>query len=310
MRVLVTGGAGYIGSGVVEELIRAGHGAAVYDSSVQGAPRGGARPRRRPSSMRTCSTREAAFARRFLESTPSCTWRQIRWWASRSPNPRSTTATTSSARSRCSRPCARSGVRAARLLLHLRDLRRARPHADRPRTTRSEPINPYGATKLAFEQALADYARRLRPAARQPALLQRRRREPGRRLGEDHDPETHLIPLVLQAGVGAAADSTVFGDDYPTPDGTCVRDYIHVSDLARRTCSRSRPWPAGARRRVQPGLRRRGLHREAGDRRSARSLRPRHPRPHRPPTAWRSGDPRGQLRAHRRRAGFPAAVAG
>ena len=62
-----------------------------------------------------------------------------------------------------------------------------------------------------------------------PALLQRRRRH--RALGEDHDPETHLIPNVLLAATGGA-ELTVFGDDYPTPDGTCIRDYIHVADLA------------------------------------------------------------------------------
>ncbi len=56
-------------------------------------------------------------------------------------------------------------------------------------------------------------------------------------LGEDHDPETHLIPLVLQVALGQRPDITVFGDDYPTPDGTCIRDYVHVDDLAPRT------WP-------------------------------------------------------------------
>jgi UDP-glucose 4-epimerase len=56
--------------------------------------------------------------------------------------------------------------------------------------------------------------------------------DPEARIGEDHDPETHLIPLALDAAMGRRADIAIFGDDYPTPDGTCVRDYIHVDDLA------------------------------------------------------------------------------
>jgi UDP-glucose 4-epimerase len=56
--------------------------------------------------------------------------------------------------------------------------------------------------------------------------------DPDGEIGEDHDPETHLIPLVLDAAMGRRPHITIFGDDYPTPDGTCVRDYVHVSDLA------------------------------------------------------------------------------
>ena len=72
--------------------------------------------------------------------------------------------------------------------------------------------------------------RRARPGRDQPALLQRRRRL--RRLGERHATETHLIPLVLQVALGLREEISVFGDDWPTPDGTCIRDYIHVRDLA------------------------------------------------------------------------------
>ena len=95
------------------------------------------------------------------------------------------------------------------------------------------PINPYGNTKLAVEHALADYADRLPVRLLRPALLQRRRgRRRTARIGEDHDPETHLIPLVLQAALGKRPHVEIFGTDYPTPDGTCIRDYIHVDDLA------------------------------------------------------------------------------
>ena len=93
------------------------------------------------------------------------------------------------------------------------------------------PTNPYGDTKLAFERALAWYdgAHGLRYAS----LRYFNAAGATRHNGEQHDPETHLIPNVLNAARGRAEAVQVFGSDYPTPDGTCVRDYIHVSDLAR-----------------------------------------------------------------------------
>ena len=71
-----------------------------------------------------------------------------------------------------------------------------------------------------------------RAALAPPALLQRRRGRPERPVGEDHEPETHLIPLAIGAALGTRPPLTVFGADYPTPDGTCIRDYVHVTDLA------------------------------------------------------------------------------
>ena len=93
------------------------------------------------------------------------------------------------------------------------------------------PTNPYGETKLAFERALRWYGR----AHGLSSVSLRYFNAAGatERNGERHDPETHLIPLVLQAAAGDLAEITIFGDDYPTRDGTCVRDYIHVADLAR-----------------------------------------------------------------------------
>jgi UDP-glucose 4-epimerase len=96
-----------------------------------------------------------------------------------------------------------------------------------------QPINPYGRSKLMIEQVLADCAlaygmqsvclRYFNAAGAHPEAL----------LGERHDPETHLIPLVLQAASGRQPHITVYGRDYDTPDGTCIRDYIHVMDLAQ-----------------------------------------------------------------------------
>ncbi|OPZ96165.1 MAG: UDP-glucose 4-epimerase [Planctomycetes bacterium ADurb.Bin412] len=94
------------------------------------------------------------------------------------------------------------------------------------------PTNPYGATKLALEEAMRwyDQAYGLRYATLR--YFNAAGADPAGEIGEDHDPETHLIPLALNSAVGLIPHLEVFGADYPTPDGTCVRDYIHVSDLA------------------------------------------------------------------------------
>lgn len=95
----------------------------------------------------------------------------------------------------------------------------------------TQPTNPYGETKLAFEKILSWYQRAY--GLRFVSLRYFNAAGATQRNGEKHSPETHLIPLVLQAAKGELPFLSLFGDDYPTPDGTCIRDYIHVSDLAR-----------------------------------------------------------------------------
>ena len=94
------------------------------------------------------------------------------------------------------------------------------------------PINPYGHSKLAAEQMIADFAKAHDLRAAVLRYFNAAGADPGGELGECHDPEAHLIPLAMKAVTGDAPPLTMFGDDYPTPDGTCIRDYIHVSDLA------------------------------------------------------------------------------
>jgi UDP-glucose 4-epimerase len=93
------------------------------------------------------------------------------------------------------------------------------------------PTNPYGETKLAFERALQWYSRAY--GLQYTSLRYFNAAGASERFGEMHDPETHLIPAILQAASGKRKDVEIFGDDYPTRDGTCVRDYVHVIDLAR-----------------------------------------------------------------------------
>jgi len=95
-----------------------------------------------------------------------------------------------------------------------------------------DPGSPYGESKLMIERTLhwADRIHGLRSACLR--YFNAAGADPDGRAGEDHDPETHLIPLVIDAALGRRADIAVFGSDYDTPDGTCIRDYIHVTDLA------------------------------------------------------------------------------
>ena len=109
-------------------------------------------------------------------------------------------------------------------------------HVPIPETCPQSPINPYGWSKLHVEHMLADVGRACVKSARPFAYAALRYFnvagcDPDGMLGEDHDPETHLIPVVLQAALGLREGVTIFGTDYPTPDGTCIRDYIHVDDL-------------------------------------------------------------------------------
>lgn len=105
------------------------------------------------------------------------------------------------------------------------------PAALIPETAVPSPTNPYGATKLAVERMIADHAAAYGLRAVVFRYFNVAGADPDGLIGEDHRPETHLVPLVLDAAAGARPAITVFGDDYPTEDGTCVRDYVHVADL-------------------------------------------------------------------------------
>jgi UDP-glucose 4-epimerase len=101
-----------------------------------------------------------------------------------------------------------------------------------PEDHSQNPINPYGASKAMVERILKDYAMAYGFHHAILRYFNAAGADLAGRIGEWHDPETHLIPLVLRAGLGQAGPVTILGTDYETPDGTCIRDYIHVSDLA------------------------------------------------------------------------------
>lgn len=101
-----------------------------------------------------------------------------------------------------------------------------------PETHPRTPINPYGRSKSMIEEILNDYHAAYGLQSFSLRYFNAAGADPGGEIGERHDPETHLIPLILQTASGQRESISVFGRDYDTPDGTCIRDYIHVSDLA------------------------------------------------------------------------------
>jgi UDP-glucose 4-epimerase len=225
MKLLVTGGAGYIGSVVGSQLVAAGHEVVVLDSLLTGhadAVPDGAR-------FVEAGLEEAAevldptfdavlhFAARSLVGE-SVSEPQLYWWN----NVVGTLRLLDAMRA--------AGVR--RLVFSSTAATYGQPEVSIiTEDTPAVPINPYGQSKLAVDHALAGEAR-----AHDLAAVSLRYFNVGGALGrhgERHDPETHLIPNVLMVPAGRRDAVDVFGTDYPTPDGTAVRDYLHVEDLGR-----------------------------------------------------------------------------
>jgi UDP-glucose 4-epimerase len=229
MRVLVTGGAGYIGSVVTEELVKDGHEVVVYDNlskGHRGAVVDGAdfvegdllevdKLRQTLKDKRTDAVIHMAASSLVGESVEN----PAKYY--------------------------HNNVVAGLVLLDaMRDCGIARIVFSSTAATYGEPesqpifesaptnpTNTYGETKLAFERAMHWYERA--HGLRYASLRYFNAAGASEKCGEDHDPETHIIPITLQAAAGKRAHVEIFGEDYPTPDGTCIRDYIHVIDLAR-----------------------------------------------------------------------------
>jgi UDP-glucose-4-epimerase GalE len=221
MRVLVTGGAGYIGSHTVRLLLARGHDVWVYDNLSAGHRAAVPADRLHVGDLGEAAQLDQLLLERRIEAVVHFAAFTYVGESVREP----------------ARYYQNNVVHTLTLMECLRRLgigrfvfsSSAATYGVPERMPITEempqrPINPYGQTKLIIEHALADYAAlRYFNAAGASA---------DGTIGEDHDPETHLVPLVLQAIQGRRPHIEVFGTDYPTPDGTCVRDYIHVEDLA------------------------------------------------------------------------------
>jgi UDP-arabinose 4-epimerase len=229
MRVLVAGGAGYIGSHTCKALAAAGHAPIVYDNLHTGhewAVKWGPFER---GDLNDAATLSAVIRRHRPEAIinfaalayvgesnlePTLYYRNnVAGMVTLLEVMRAHDLT----RLVFSSSCATYGI-PARLPIT----------EDMPQN----PINPYGRSKLVGEMMLRDACAAHGVAAVALRYFNAAGADAAGEIGEEHDPETHLIPLVLQAAAGRIPDISIFGTDYPTEDGTCIRDYIHVSDLA------------------------------------------------------------------------------
>ena len=229
-RFLVTGGAGYVGSHVVAALRRRGEQVVVLDNLSQGhraAVPDGVR-------LVVADLADAAAVDRVLAQGP---WHAVLHFASLSlvgesmREPYRYFTENAGTAIFLIDACVRHGVR--RFVLSSSANVYGNPvDVPIPETAAINPHSPYGESKRMIERALhwADRIHGLRSATLR--YFNAAGASPGGTLGEDHDPETHLIPLVIAAALGRRPEIVVFGKDYPTPDGTCVRDYVHVDDLA------------------------------------------------------------------------------
>ena len=229
MRVLVTGGAGYIGSVVTEELVNDGHEVVVYDNLVKGhreAVVAGARTVE--GDLLDAATLRQTLKDHRVEAVIHMAAHSLVGESSEHP----------------SKYYHNNVVAGLVLLDTMRECDITRIVFSSTAATYGEPLsqpiyetapnnptNPYGESKLAFEKAMYWYERAY--GLKYVSLRYFNAAGASEKCGEDHDPESHIIPIALQAAAGKRPYVEIYGDDYPTPDGTCLRDYIHVIDLAR-----------------------------------------------------------------------------
>lgn len=229
MRVLVTGGAGYIGSVVVEELLSDDHQVVVYDNLAKGHRQ--SVPANVPFIEADLLDRERlieAFREHQIEAVIHMAADSLVGESVQQPDKyyRSNVVAGLSLLD----ALRHAGVK--RLVFSSTAAVYGEPEKQPiEETDLTNPTNPYGETKLTFERALRWHESAY--GIHYASLRYFNAAGATDRCGEWHDPETHLIPLVLQAATGRREHVEIFGEDYPTRDGTCVRDYIHVVDLAR-----------------------------------------------------------------------------
>jgi len=229
VNVFVTGGAGYIGSHVVRLLLEAGHRVRVYDNLSEG--HAAAVPEE------TLVRGDLMDAQRLVEALDEgfdCVMHfAAHCYVGESMiNPEKYYITNVVAGLRLLTAMRQAGVR--RIVFSSSAATYGEPEQI-PITEEhpQNPINAYGQTKLDFEHALGFYAGAYGLGYASLRYFNAAGAAPDGAIGEDHDPETHLVPVVLQVALGQRKSVQIFGTDYPTRDGTCVRDYIHVCDLAQ-----------------------------------------------------------------------------
>ena len=228
-RILVTGGAGYIGSHTVRRLLADGHDVTVLDSLVYGHRAAVPADRLVVGDIGDAPALDRLFAEKRVEAVVH--FAAFAYVGESVTDPAKYYANNLVGSLALLDACRRHGV--TKFVFSSTCATYGTPErVPIAEDTPQRPINPYGNTKLAFERALADYAGAYPFGFCALRYFNAAGASPDGTIGEDHDPETHLIPLVIDAATGRRPAVRVFGTDYPTPDGTCVRDYIHVDDLA------------------------------------------------------------------------------
>lgn len=230
MRILVTGGAGYIGSHAVRQLLAGGHEVTVYDSLEHGHRQAVPAANLVVGDLRDIDHLDNLLVVNRIEAVIH--FAAFAYVGESVTHPAKYYTNNLLYSLQLLDRCRRNGV--GKFVFSSTCATYGVP--DTVPITEDEkqlPVNPYGNTKLAFERALADYAGAYPFGFCALRYFNAAGAAADGTIGEDHTPETHLIPLVFQAATGKIPHVTVFGTDYPTPDGTCVRDYIHVDDLAR-----------------------------------------------------------------------------
>src|SRR5262249_39945065 len=228
MRILVTGGAGDIGSHTVQLLLGPEHDVLVYDNPVPGPPAPAPAPRPLVADLKDVDRVDHVLIAHRIEAVVhfaahcyvgESVTDPARYYQNNLVNSLNLLERMRRAgvkRMVFSSSCATYGLPERQPITE-----------DMPQ----KPVNPYGNTKLAFERTLSDYASAYGMRYTALRYFNAAGASADGMLGEDHDPETHLIPRVIWAATGKLPYVEVFGTDYPTPDGTCIRDYVHVEDL-------------------------------------------------------------------------------
>jgi len=229
MNILVIGGAGYIGSHMVRYLSKQGHEPWIYDNLITGHREAVPADRLIEADLGDRHLVETVLREKQIEAVMhfaafALVGESVSQPAKYYQN--NVVAT-------CNLLEAMRATDVKRLVFSSSCATYGTPHRVPISETESQsPINPYGFTKLVIERALADYSHAYDFRFAALRYFNAAGASPDGDIGEDHDPESHLIPLVLQVALGQREHITIFGDDYPTADGTCVRDYVHVNDLA------------------------------------------------------------------------------
>ncbi len=228
-RILITGGAGYVGSHAAKALAEAGHEGVVFDNLSTGHREFVRWGRLIEGDIRDAAALDGAFASEKFEAVMH--FAALAYVNESVSQPGKYYDVNIAGTRNILEAMRRAGV--GKFVLSSSCAVYGEPGtASITEETRPEPINPYGFTKLVCEHLLRDYDVAYGIKSIRLRYFNAAGCDPSLEIGEDHDPEPHLIPLVLDAAMGRRASISMFGTDYPTPDGTAIRDYIHVCDLA------------------------------------------------------------------------------